>query len=315
VIPSPSSPSGSGDLQRTAAWRSRGLIAASAVLFGTVTVGGSFFHRSGLSLYEIALYPLILTFLMLLPVLVRGGRYVPRREMVPFFAVYGLIGALAELAQFGGIVLGVPVATVALLLYTQPIWTSLLGKLLLQERITGRKALAVALAFGGAVVLIRGELGTGGGVRDVRGIAGATLGGVFVALWVVWGRKSGIHRQHSVTTTLGWSGFSAAWLIVLWPVFFAITRDRALSRLSLSFEGKDWLLLAVFALIEGVLPMLLLFRGLQTVPASTAGILLLLEPVSASLMAALFFRQPLGLHTLAGGFLILLSNSLVAGET
>src|SRR5436309_11603342 len=104
--------------------RSQALIAASAVLFGTVTVGGSFFHRSGLSLYEIALYPLILTFLMLLPVLVRGGRYVPRREMVPFFAVYGLIGALAELAQFGGIVLGVPVATVALLLYTQPIWTS-----------------------------------------------------------------------------------------------------------------------------------------------------------------------------------------------
>ena len=32
-------------------------------------------------------------------------------------------------------------------------------------------------------------------------------------------------------------------------------------------------------------------------------------------MAALFFRQPLGLHTLAGGFLILLSNFLLARET
>src|SRR5436305_7216100 len=191
-------PSGSDDLQRTTAWRSQALIAVAAVLFGTVTVGGSFFHQSGFSLYEIALYPLILTFLMLLPVLVRGGRYSLRREMLPFFAVYGLIGALAELAQFGGIVLGVPVATVSLLLYTQPIWTSLLGKLLLQERITWRKRLAVVLAFGGAVVLIRGELGIGG---DMRGIAAATLGGVFVALWVIWGRKSGIHQQHSVTTT------------------------------------------------------------------------------------------------------------------
>ncbi|HEX3554017.1 MAG TPA: DMT family transporter [Thermoanaerobaculia bacterium] len=295
--------------------RSQALIAAAAVLFGTVTVGGSFFHQSGFSLYEIALYPLILTFLLLVPVLVRGGRYALRREMLPFFAVYGLIGALAELAQFGGIVLGVPVATVSLLLYTQPIWTSLLGKLLLQERITGRKTLAVVLAFAGAVVLIRGELGIGGAVRDVRGIAAATLGGVFVALWVIWGRKSGIHQRHSVTTTLGWSAFSSAWLIVLWPVFFALTRDRALSRLSLSFDVKYWSFFAVFALIAGVLPSLLLFRGLQTVPASTAGILLLLEPVSASLMAALFFRQPLGVHTLAGGFLILLSNFLLAGET
>ena len=298
--------------------RSQALIAASAVLFGTVTVGGSFFHQSGFSLYEIALYPLILTFLFLLPVQVRGGRYALPREMLPFFAVYGLIGALAELAQFGGIVLGVPVATVSLLLYTQPIWTSLLGKLLLQERITGRKRLAVVLAFAGAVVLIRGELGIGGDVRDVRdvrGIAAAALGGVFVALWVIWGRKSGIHQQHSVTTTLGWSAFSSAWLIVLWPVFFALTRDRALSRLSLSFDLKYGSFFAVFALIAGVLPSLLLFRGLQTIPASTAGILLLLEPVSASLLAALFFRQSLGVHTLAGGFLILLSNLLLAGET
>ena len=49
------SSSGSDDLQRTAAWRSQALIAASAILFGTVTVGGSFFHQSGFSLYEIAL--------------------------------------------------------------------------------------------------------------------------------------------------------------------------------------------------------------------------------------------------------------------
>src|SRR3954467_40819 len=188
-------PTGGDDFHKTAAWRSQALIAGAAVLFGTVTVGGSFFHQSGFSLYEIALYPLILTFLMLLPVLGRGRKYSLRKEMLPFFAVYGLIGALAELAQFGGIVLGVPVATVSLLLYTQPIWTSLLGKLLLQERITWRKTLAVILAFCGAVVLIQGELGIGG---DVRGIAAATLGGVFVALWVIWGRKSGIHQQHSV---------------------------------------------------------------------------------------------------------------------
>jgi drug/metabolite transporter, DME family len=281
----------------------RRLIACSAVLYGTVTVGGSFFHRAGFSL--------ILTFLILLPVLARGERYAVRKEKLPLFAVYGLIGALAELSQFGGVVLGVPVAAVSLLLYTQPLWTSLLGRWLLEERITARKALAISLAFCGALVLIRGETRLGG---DVRGIISAALGGVFVALWVIWGRKSGLHDQHPVTTTLGWAGFSAAWLIVLWPLFFVLTRGLPLARLSLDFPFRYWLLLAAFALIAGVLPSLLLFRGLRTVPASTAGIILLLEPVSASLLAALWFRQPLGWHILSGGLLILLSNLLLPAE-
>lgn len=292
-------------------WRGRSLVAGAALLYGTVTVGGGLFHRLGFSLYEIALYPLVLTHLMLLPALLKAPRHAVPRKLLPFFAVYGLIGALAELLQFGSIVLGVPIATAALLLYLQPIWTSLLSRVFLREQITFRKSVAIACAVAGALVLLQSEEITG---ADGRGLASAVLGGVFVALWVIWGRKSGIQRQHHVTTALGWSGFSAAWLLVLWPCFRAVTDDRALSRLAFDFAPGHWLTLAAFALLAGVLPSLLLFRGLETVAASTAGVILVLEPVSASLLAALLFGEPLGLHVLAGGSLILLANLVLSSE-
>jgi drug/metabolite transporter (DMT)-like permease len=295
-------------LKNPIASKSQWSIACSAALYGTVTVGGEFFRQLGLSLYEVSLYPLAITFLIVFPFSMK--KYATRREMLPFFVSYGFIGALVQLLQFGGIVLGVPIATVSFLLYMQPIWTTLLGKLLLRERITLHKGLAVVLATCGVLVLIQGE-----GVRgDVSGIFSAILGGVFLALWVIWGRKSGLRRQHYLTATAGWSGSSSAWLLVLWPLFFVMTRNPAMSRLSLSFPLRYWIFLTVFAVVAGVLPSLLFFRGLQTVPASTAGIILLLEPVTASLMAALFFKQPLGLHTVSGGSLILLSNFLLLGE-
>ncbi|MBU4492316.1 MAG: hypothetical protein KKD69_07635 [Euryarchaeota archaeon] len=45
--------------------------------------------------------------------------------------------------------------------------------------------------------------------------------------------------------------------------------------------------------------------------ASIAGIVLLLEPVSAIILAAIFFTQPIGLNIISGGTLILFSNYLV----
>jgi drug/metabolite transporter (DMT)-like permease len=292
-------------------WRDRGLVAGAAILYGAVTLGGAILCRLGFSLYEIALYPLALTHLMLLPILLLNRKYLPSVKMLPFFVLYGLIGALAELTQFGGLVLGVRVATVSFLLYTQPIWTSLFGRLLLNEKITPRKLLAVGTAFSGAFILSCSEdLNS----HSRTGIVSAILGGVFIALWVVWGRKSGIASQHYMTTTLGWSGFSAAWLLLLWPAFLFLTKNRAISRLSFDFDLRYWWLLAAFALVAGILPSLLLFRGLQSIPASTAGVILLLEPISASVMAALLLHQPLGTSVLAGCGLVLLGNALLPAD-
>ena len=130
-------------------------IIIAATLYGTITAGGKFFANLGLSLYEISLYPMVIMSLFFFIVILLRRQFLFKKNMVPFFIVYGLIGALAILAQFGGIILGVPVAIVALLLYSQPIWTTIFGKMILNEKVTIRKVLAVVVALIGVFLLLR----------------------------------------------------------------------------------------------------------------------------------------------------------------
>jgi len=287
------------------------LVSVAAVLFGTVVVGGQHFHKAGLSLYEICLFPLLFTFLALLPGLLSHRKDLTGLSL-SFFAIYGLIGALAELAQFGGVVRGVPVAVTALLLYSQPAWTLLFGKVFLNEPISKPKLFAAVLAVLGVALLVNSDTGTD--KYDSKGIISALLGGLFISLWVIWGRKSGIDQRHYVVTTAAWAGFSSLWLVALWPIAVIITSDEKLTRISLVRVFEFWPSLASFALVAGVLPGLLLFKGLQSVSASTAGILLLLEPVSATLLSVALLSQRVNALIVLGGALILLANAAVVAE-
>lgn len=287
------------------------LIVVAAIFYGTVVVGGEFFLRKGFSVFEVALYPMLFMTLSVLPVALIKPQYLIPKERILFFVVYGLIGAFAEFGQFVGLLFDIPVAVVALVLYTQPAWTILLGSTLLGERITARKVASAGLAFAGVTVLLFGSWGLGT-ANPVFGFAAALCGSVFVSLWVVWGRKSGINEQHFVTTTIGWGGFTALWLVVLWPVLNRLVADPAVTRLSADFPVSHWAYLLLFAIAGGIIPSFCFFKGLRVVDASVAGIILLLEPVSAAFLAAILFGESLSVTTLIGGALILLSNYLVS---
>lgn len=287
-------------------------VVIAAVLYGTITVGGQFFVNLGLSLFEISVYRALLTSLILLPIVLIRREYMIKKEMLSFFAVYGLIGGLLELAMFGGIALGVHVATVALLLYTQPLWTIVLARLLLKEGITTTRLIAVVVAITGILFLVKpwGIQNT----KSLTGISVSLVSGLLLSLWVIWGRKSVIRKQHFITTTIGWTGFSVIWLFLLWPIFCFITPSAAITSISFNLPIAFLLYLFIYALIGGVIPHLLFYRGFRKIEASVAGILLLLEPVSASVLAALLFGQPIGVDIIIGGSLILVSNYFVISE-
>ncbi len=281
----------------------------ASILYGAITPGGQFFIDIGFSLFEISLYRVLFISLIILPVVLIKREYLIKKEMVFFFFVYGLIGALLELTQFAGIVLGVPVAIVVLLLYSQPIWTILFARIMLDETITQRKIISAVIAFLGVVVLLKSwEIKS---VESALGIISSLLGGIVLSLWIIWGRKSGINKQHYLTTTIGWSGFSVIWLLLLWPIVTLFIHQPKIIQLSARFPLEYWPQFLIFGFIAGVVPHLLFYRGIQKIHASIAGIILLLEPVSATVLAAILFNQPIGLNIVLGGGLILVSNYLV----
>jgi len=284
------------------------LIIIAAIFYGTITVGGQFLANLGLSLYEIALFPISVIAILMSLIVIYKRKFLIKKVMLRFFIIYGLIGAILQVTQFGGIILGVPVAVVAFLLYTQPIWTTIVGKITLQEKITPKKVLAVIIGFMGIFVLLKpwdieniGNLG---------GISFALVAGFFLSLWVIWGRKSGINKQHYITTTFGYAFFSTMWLWLLLPVS-SLFLQNSMMRISFDFPAYYWFYVIFFAFLWGIISHPFFYAGVKKVPASIAGIILLLEPVSASILAALLFGQPITANIIFGGILILLSNYLI----
>jgi DME family drug/metabolite transporter len=283
------------------------LIAIAGILFGTITLSAQLLKNFGLSLYEISIYTTIFAVFLLLPVVLIKRKYFFKVKDIKFFFVYGLIQALLQIFQMGGVVLGAPVAVVAFLLYTQPIYTGLFGKFMLSEKISKRKLLAIVIAIIGLFVLLKPwDIET---VGSILGITFGLLGGIFLSLWVIYGRKSGLDKKHPITSTFGMFLFSLIWLLLFAPFLFLLNNVTIIKFVVYPLEY--WIYFVIISFIIFVLPVNVFYKGVQKVPASTAGVILLLEPVSASMLAALFFGQTITLNIIFGGILILLSNYLI----
>lgn len=284
-------------------------VMVGAAGYGGITVGGRWLSDRGFSLYEISLTGVVFTAIVLAPALVARPRLRPRRVDLPLFLQFGAVGAALQLCQFAGIVMGVPVALVALLLYTQPIWTVLLGRLWLEEAITPRKLAAAALATGGVLLLFdpRGAAGS----APVAGLVAALAGGFALSLWVILARVSALRGNPAARTTFGYTSLSAVWLLALWPLAGLFLPDPGMARLSTAPFLAHWPSVALYTVGANLIPALLAMWGMRRVEASTAGVLLLLEPVSAALLAWPLFGEVLEGNVAAGGALILAANWLL----
>ena len=68
---------------------------------------------------------------------------------------------------------------------------------------------------------------------------------------------------------------------------------------------RDWVLLALLGVVATALSHQLYFFGLKRMPASVCGAFISLEPVYAIVMAAILFREPIGLPVIASAVLII----------
>ncbi|MBI4257946.1 MAG: DMT family transporter [Thaumarchaeota archaeon] len=250
--------------------------------------------------------------IILLPLLLVKKEYRRGLSNIRFLAIFGFIEFLLGVGQWAGLIFGVPVAVVAFLLYIQPVWTMLIARLWLSEEINRRKILALITAIIGVLVLV--DVVAVSSMTDFTGLIFPLFAGVLLSLVYVLGRVGAVKGLHPVTLTFGLRGFQAVWALALYPVVAIVVKDASFSRLSFDLSLDVWLQLFAFSLFIGAGSGLLIFRGLKTVSASRAGIILLLEPIIGTILAAVFFMQAITLNIIVGGLLILLANYLVITE-
>ena len=228
----------------------------------------------------------------------------PRRRRVGRIVATGLGLTLFQTAYFGAVqATGLAVGTVVTL-GAGPVLIALGARLTMGERLGRGGLVAVLGALGGLAVLCLG--GDGATVRPL-GVGLALLsaaGYAVITLLIRWmGREGG--GGDSYTTTTWAFGVGAVCLLPL-----ALT--EGLLPQATADPLRVLALLAYTAAVPTALAYALYFAGAAVVRAATASVVMLIEPVSAAVIAVVLLGERLTAATVLGTALLL---AAVAGLT
>jgi drug/metabolite transporter (DMT)-like permease len=191
------------------------------------------------------------------------------------------------------------VASSVLLVNTAPLFAIVMSRLFLHEKPSRTVLAAIPIAIVGAGLIAVGDWA--GSPGSLLGNALAVAGAVTVALYQVIGR--GLRDALPLN----------AYVLAVWG-----TAALALAALALAFgvllggyPKRTWLVFVALAVVPTIGGHGLVNKSLRSLPAPTVGLFLLGEPVIASLLAWLLFREVPGPWTLAGGAIVLAALGLV----
>ena len=280
------------------------LVAAAAVIWGTLGILYTFALRYGVDAGALAFWRASLAALVMVagvgltrPTLLRI-----RRRDVPFFVLFGVLSIGGLSIVYIQAVDRVGVATAAVLLYTAPAWVTVLAWRLYDEPLTPLKALALVLAFLGTALVAQAHDPSRLRV-NAPGLLFGLASGFTYAMYTIFSRRS--LRDYSTTTTVTYSLVFAG--LVLIPL---ISPDDV--RLVFHSPPVLWQLLAAIALGPTVASYILYTRGLEYIEAGVASIIAMLEPVSAAVLGYVILGQRLAPVQALGGTLILTAVGLLA---
>ena len=273
------------------------LIAISAAAFGSLGILGRYAYADGMD----AITMLFLRFS--LAAILMAGLLILRRESLPRgSALIRLIGmgALGYVGQSYCYLTAVRFASpglVALLLYLYPVIVAVLSIILLHEKITRTKILALGLALLGLALTVGPE--------------GGRLTGILLAL-----SAAGIYSVYIIVGTRVMkqvTAFQSSTVIFASAgVTFGLLMTATSPHMPRSTAG--WLTILLIVLIPTLIAVVTFLAGLARIGPTNAAMLSTLEPVVTVLLAAWLLGDQLKGITLVGGGLILGAVLLLANQ-
>jgi drug/metabolite transporter (DMT)-like permease len=176
----------------------------------------------------------------------------------------------------------------SMLIYTMPIWASLFARLLLGERLTGPRLVALTLGAGAVVSMVSQDLSN---LRNAPlGAALALVAAMAFGLGTVWLKRRRWRANSSAVAfwqlVIGLVPLIAIWLIVSFPPNLA------------SVMPVHWLALLYLGVVSNGVAYFAWFRLVRVLPASVSGISSLAVPCVGVSTSAWMIGERLGPHDL-----------------
>lgn len=276
----------------------------SALLFGMVHPGSKLILNSGLPLDLFCLAYVGIRLLAQFPFVIKTKAYkIEKWSELKIITILGLVGASLQLSEFAGIASGAKISTVTFLVYTHPIWSLLISKMFFNEDLGIVGMLKLIMASLGIYLVVGSE---NFNFTNLTEHWVSLLAGLLIASWI---RISNVARKQGFSTLKTNFYYDLMSFFCILILIYGQNRIENISIFTEYFQiPKNLLLLVSFSILIGLLPNLLFYKGSSNVDSMTAGYILLLEPVIASVTAYIFWNDQISFTFLVGALLILSAN-------
>lgn len=213
---------------------------------------------------------------------------VPRGQWRPLL-LSAFLNVTTWMTLMGLALLWLPASEAAVIAYTMPVWASLLAWLVLGERMSITRLLALLMAFAGIAALMGGN-GIDASMTKLPGIIMVLVGAFAFGLGTVatkrWPVAMPLIASSALQIGIGCVPVALAGLLFEHP------RIEALST-------TGWALMAYMTVIQFCVAYVCWFAALERLPASVAAIGTMAVPVIGVAASAFALQEPLGLGQIA----------------
>ena len=278
----------------------------SALLYGLLVFGGKMMGVAGFSLVEVLIIPNMIV------VLVLGLTTKP--EFKKFFNVawwinllYPIIIILGQIGQFAPLFMGLSVSLTLFLLYTQPLWTTLISTLFFKTKFTTKDAVLVVMTLVGLIFLLAPWQEF---KFSIWGFLVAVMGGMMMSAWIVmngsfYAKKNLKPMSINFFTNI----YQSIPFIILLPLLMKILPDPSISGISFNKSLISFLLVFLYSISVFITAPFLFYTAAKKINNIHLGLVLLLEPVVGTLLDISFLGTTLTWNMMLGGALILFANT------
>lgn len=224
---------------------------------------------------------------------------------VPLLAAYGVAGVAFTQVFYFVAITRMPVSIALLFEYTAPLMVALWARFVMHQQVRNRVWAALALALVGLALVAEVWSDTN---LDGLGVAAALAAAVALATYYLLGEHSASTRDPLSTTF--WAFLFAT---IFWSVaqpWWSFPYDAVQGSTSLLGNLDDqslplWTLMTWMVVLGTIVPFVLVLSGLHHLPATRVGMVGMLEPVLAGVVAWLWLSEELSVIQLVGAGVVL----------
>jgi drug/metabolite transporter (DMT)-like permease len=288
------------------------MVAAAATLWAVNGSVSKIILTSGPSTWQVAQLRVTGAALLLVVTLALFRRdllRVTRREL-PLLALFGIAGLTFVQLFYLLAIRRLPIGVALLVQYTAPVLVALYARFFVRKFVRARMWAALALSLAGLVLVLR----VWAGVTLDRGGLSAAVGAAFAFALYILLAETAVTRRHPVSLlTFGLLFASLFWALAqpLWEFPYGRLTDSVSLEGHLAGTHVPLGLLALAMIVLGtVVPFALLVTALRHVGATSAGLVAMLEPVIATIVAHFWLGETLSAVQLVGGAVVLVAIGL-----